>query len=318
MQRSKRQCKLILYNVCDVPLQKPAHERGAMEILLVAAVLPAIALMVYVYKKDTIEKEPPGLIAKLFVLGMIAGPIAGTVESLLFNVFESIIPSGTLLIVLEFFIGVAVVEEGFKYLFLSTIRKNPNFNYVFDGIVYAVAVALGFAALENVMYVFMGGLEVAAMRAIFSVPGHCADGVVMGCFFGLARMHEVRGQKARASLYYVLAFVLPVIEHGFYDSALSVDNDVLSFVAMAVQLAFIFFAFTLVKNVSAKDHPIGIEAPASATATSELPQGQIQDGTGQQVRPASTPEVPPIQQPTIKDWEQANQQNGVYSSGQDD
>lgn len=290
-----------------------------MEILLIAALLPAIALMIYVYKKDAAEKEPLGLIAKLFVLGMIAGPLAGFVESVLFEVFESIIPAGTLLLVLKFFVGVAAVEEGFKYLFLNTVRKNPNFNYMFDGIVYSVAVALGFAALENVMYVFMGGLEVAAMRAIFSVPGHCADGVVMGCFFGMARMRELKGQKAGASLYYVLAFVLPVIEHGFYDAALSSENDLLGLVAMVVQIAFILFAGYLVKQVSAKDRPLEINSGSSAPVVHEYPQNQTQLQLEQQGLPtapqsgqqwgqsASMGGAPHIQQPTLEDWERANQ-----------
>lgn len=227
-----------------------------MEILLAAAILPAIILMVYVYKKDTVEKEPPRLILRLFVLGMIAGPIAAVVEDLAFNFFEAIFEPGTLLLILEYFIGVAAVEEGFKYLFLNTIRKNPEFNYVFDGIVYAVAVALGFAALENVFYVFDGGLEVAAMRAVFSVPGHCADGVVMGCFFGLAKRQEMHGGKASAKLCYLLAFVLPVIEHGFYDTALSTENEFMAVAAMAFQLAFILFAGLLVSRISKTDSPI--------------------------------------------------------------
>ena len=231
-------------------------ERPPMEILLAAAILPAIILMVYVYKKDTVEKEPPRLILRLFVLGMIAGPIAAVVENLAFNFFEAIFEPGTLLLILEYFIGVAAVEEGFKYLFLNTIRKNPEFNYVFDGIVYAVAVALGFAALENVFYVFDGGLEVAAMRAVFSVPGHCADGVVMGCFFGLAKRQEMHGRKASAKLCYLLAFVLPVIEHGFYDTALSTENEFMAVAAMAFQLAFILFAGLLVSRISKTASPI--------------------------------------------------------------
>ena len=139
-----------------------------MEVLLILSVLPALILMFYVYKKDTVEKEPIGLLVRLFILGVIAGPLAAFVETLLFTVFEGIFDPGPVLLFFDFFIGVAVVEEGFKYLFLGTVRKNPNFNYVFDGIVYAVAVALGFATLENILYVFEGGIEVALMRAIFS------------------------------------------------------------------------------------------------------------------------------------------------------
>lgn len=227
-----------------------------MSLLFAAAVLPALALLVYVYQKDKVEKEPVGIIVRLFFLGVLGGPIAAAVEGILFNVFEAVIPQGVVLLVIEYFVGVAMVEEGVKYLALNTMRTNPEFNYVFDAIVYAVAVSLGFAALENVFYVFDGGMEVAVTRAIFSVPGHCADGVVMGCFYGLARQREVLGNKSGAKTYYLLAFFLPVIEHGFYDAALSSENEMFALVAMAIELAFIVFAFILVNRISKNDSPI--------------------------------------------------------------
>ena len=250
--------------------------------------MPALALMFYVYKKDKVEKEPMGLIVRLFVFGMIAGPIAGLLETVAFNMFEALLNPGALLLILEYFIGVAAVEEGLKYIFLSTVRKNPNFNYVFDGIVYAVAVSLGFAALENVLYVFDGGLEVAVMRAIFSVPGHCADGVIMGCFFGLAKQHEMHGRKSSATLNYVLAFVLPTIEHGFYDAALSSESDILALIGMAFQLAFIAFAAFLVHKISKED-------------------SLVHQSLGQQPSAGYESIPPQFKQPTEQNWAQTNQ-----------
>lgn len=229
-----------------------------MNILLVAALLPAIALMIYVYNKDKVEKEPVGLVLRVFLLGAVSGLVAGLIENILFGVFEAVIPQGLLLIIIKYFIGVAAVEEGCKYFCLNTVRNRPEFDYVFDAIVYAVAAALGFAALENVMYVFDGGLEVALTRAIFSVPGHMADGVVMGTFYGLARKRELHGNKAGARTYYRLAFLLPVIEHGFYDCALSLESDGMALMALALDLVFIGIAFALVRNISKNDsrlHP---------------------------------------------------------------
>jgi len=77
-----------------------------MEILFIAAVLPAVVLLAYIYKKDTVEKEPFRLIARLFVLGMVAGPLAAIVENIAFGAFESIFEEGAVLIFLEYFIGV--------------------------------------------------------------------------------------------------------------------------------------------------------------------------------------------------------------------
>lgn len=281
--------------------------------LLVAALLPAIILMVYVYRKDSVEKEPVYLIVRLFLLGMVAGPLAAIAENIAFAIFESIIPYSLLLIVVEYFIGVAAVEEGFKYLMLNTVRKNREFNYVFDGVVYAVAVALGFAALENVLYVMDGGLGVAVSRAIFAVPGHCADGVVMGVFFGLARQLEMKGDAAKARTYYRLAFLLPVIEHGFYDSALSTESDLLALMGMAVELAFIAFAMYLVRTRSKQDQAIYPNADANATAMAVANGQQAapqQQGYPRQSYPQPAPQqwAPPQTQPFSQPY--APQQQG--------
>ena len=225
-------------------------------ILLAAALFPAIALMAYVYSRDKVEKEPVGLVARVFFLGAGSGIVAGIAESFLIDGLESMLPEGLLLIVIEYFVCVAAVEEGCKFYCLNTVKKRPEFDYLFDAVVYAVAAALGFAALENVFYVFDGGLETALMRAVLSVPGHAADGVVMGVFYGIARQRELHGDKAKARSFYWLAFLLPTIEHGFYDAALSLDSDAMAGLAMLFDWAFIALAFVLVKRTAAKDAPL--------------------------------------------------------------
>ena len=260
-----------------------------MYALLAAALLPAFGLMYYVYKKDTVEKEPFGLVARVFVLGAVAGILAAFIEVAIVSALESALPQGTLLIILEFFVGVAMVEEALKYAALATVIRNRAFNYVFDGIVYGVAAALGFAALENVFYVLEGGFGVALMRALFSVPGHCADGVVMGCFVGLAKYHSVRGNKSTAFGFYVLAYVLPVIEHGIYDAALSVENDAMILVALAVEVIFVIIAAVLVHRMSKRDQAIypyqEIAQQPDAAQFQQPVQQQFQQPQPQPVQP---------------------------------
>lgn len=276
-------------------------------VLIIAALLPAAILMVYVYRKDKVEKEPKGLVARVFVLGMVAGPLAAIVENILFGVFDALVPAGMLLLVLQYFVGVAAVEEGFKYLAVLTVRRHSAFNYVFDGIVYAVAAALGFAALENVLYVIDGGLEVAVTRALFSVPGHCADGVVMGCFFGLAKQREHAGEKAAARTNYWLAFILPTIEHGFYDCALSTESDLMVLLALAVDIAFVVFAMILVNRISKND------APFVPVAAGQAPARPVQqpDAGAQAQQPVAAVQQPaqPVQQPPMA---QPGRQSGEW------
>ena len=114
------------------------------------------------------------------------------------------------------FVVAGGTEALFKYLVLwILIWANRNFNEKFDGIVYAVFISLGFAMVENVMYVIEGGASVGLMRALTAVPAHALFGVVMGYYFGLAKFLE--GEKLA---YLIRAILWPVILHGFYDYCL--------------------------------------------------------------------------------------------------
>ena len=144
------------------------------EILLVcAALLPAIALCIYAYRKDRVEKEPVGLLLGLLVLGALscypAGELEGVVGGWIRDIFKSfgresegvLYLSGTTYKIynaVKYVFGVALIEEGMKFLILYMVTKdNKNFNCLFDGLIYAIFVSLGFAALENVFYVLLSG-----------------------------------------------------------------------------------------------------------------------------------------------------------------
>ena len=147
-----------------------------------AALLPAIYLMRYIYRKDTVEKEPPMLLMSLLIYGVIAALISIILENIGTKVLNSLMDQSTVgyTLVLAFAV-VAVVEEGAKFAMLKRRTWNDmNFNYRFDGIVYAVFVSLGFAAFENIGYVLGYGLSVAPARALLAIPGHMCFGVFMG------------------------------------------------------------------------------------------------------------------------------------------
>ena len=191
------------------------------------ALLPVAILLVLVYKVDTVEKEPIKLIALCFVLGAVSTAVAIVVETVLDNLFCTIFDSDSLAyIVVEMVVGVALVEEGCKFAAgVIPSWKSKRFNYVFDGIVYCVAAALGFAALENILYVVgdPDWFEIGIMRSILSVPGHAMDGVFMGVFVGYAKYYKYQGNISRKRWCMVGAFAAPVLEHGIYDSICSLD-----------------------------------------------------------------------------------------------
>ena len=203
-------------------------------IYLVAAVGPAAALMLYIYRKDKVEKEPAGLLARLILAGAASAVLAMVLEMILGGILGAFFPagSGLLFLVLEYFIVVAASEEAAKYLFLKRVSwRHPAFNFRFDGVVYAVFVSLGFAALENIMYVVGFGLGVAPVRALLAIPAHMSFGVVMGYFYGRAKIAEIQYGDPLASKSLRRKGVLAaVLMHGFYDTCASVGTTISSLV----------------------------------------------------------------------------------------
>ncbi len=197
-----------------------------ISVTFAAALLPAFILMRYIYKKDSIEHEPIGLLVKLAI-----GGIAAALVSILLEIFgdgilsDFISEADSNFEVVSSFIVVAVVEEGTKLFFLKKgTWKNKNFDYRFDAIVYAAFVSLGFAGFENLLYVFDEGLSIAPVRAILSVPGHLGFSVIMGFFYGGAKLCENNGNKIGRKRNMRAAYIVPVLLHGFYDACLSAGN----------------------------------------------------------------------------------------------
>ena len=164
--------------------------------LIFIALLPAVVLVVYICRKDRTDKEPPALIAKLLGYGVLSCLPAIVVELILSAVIERLnVRSVYLGYFLEAFVVAGLTEETCKFLFLRTTWRNPAFDYQFDAIVYAVMVALGFAAFENVKYVYSYGFATGLVRAVTAVPGHAIFGVFMGYFYGYAKLSDYWGTR---------------------------------------------------------------------------------------------------------------------------
>ena len=186
-----------------------------MNVLLIA-LAPVFIILIYIYIRDKYDKEPWSLLLKTLIAGgLITIPII-LLEKVLSSIGDSF--EGMANAAYTAFVVAAFSEELFKYLVLFFfVRKSRHFNEQFDGIVYAVFVSLGFAAVENVMYVANGGLSVGLLRAITAVPAHALFGVAMGFYFGKHLFVEKKK-------YLYLAFFVPVLLHGVYDFILMSRN----------------------------------------------------------------------------------------------
>lgn len=227
-------------------------------IYFMAAVLPAAILLIYVYRKDKVEKEPPSLLFRLLIAGVIAALLSIVLETVGENALNLFIsPYDPAYSVLLAFLVVAAVEEGTKYVLLKRRTwKHPAFNYRFDGIVYAVFVSLGFAAFENISYVFGYGLSVAPARALLAIPGHMSFAVFMGSYYGRAKMYEREGYPGKAKANRILGYLSAVFLHGFYDTCCMMASDASTIVFIIFIIILFVTVFRRIKKESRDDRQI--------------------------------------------------------------
>ena len=217
-------------------------------LIFIAALLPVLIAFYIIYRKDKNNPEPTWQLVKALFFGVLSAPL-----SMLLSVpFKEIglysEESTTITGQLAFaFFGAAIPEECFKVLMLwLVVRNNKHFDEHFDGIVYAVCIGMGFAGIENIMYLFENyeeWLSVGIGRALLAIPGHFFFAIIMGYFYSLAHFTKSYVKKP---MYSMLAIGAPIMAHGMYDGFLMVQS-VLPDIAGFLTLAVIYLLFRLKK-----------------------------------------------------------------------
>lgn len=227
-------------------------------ILIASAIIPAVFLLVRVYQLDRLEKESTHLLWTLVKAGIFSSLIALVLEKIFISVLTSYVPRNSeWFYILLYFVIVGVSEEGSKHFMLRrTSWDSYEFNCLYDGIVYAVFVSLGFALWENISYVLHYGFANAIVRAVTAIPGHASFGVFMGVFYSAARMYAIQGDTQRSNLYNFISLLIPVLIHGAYDyiATLQTENGNIYFI---VFIAILFLAsYRLINECSRRDRYI--------------------------------------------------------------
>ena len=229
-----------------------------LAIYILAAVVPAVILLRYVYRHDTVEPEPPMLLASLLLMGVLAALASGVLEKIAQSMLDLFVePETPVYTILLAFLVVALVEEGLKFWLLKRRTwEHPAFNYRFDGIVYAVFVSLGFAAFENLLYVFSYGLSVALPRALLAIPGHMSFAVGMGIFYGRAKGCWERGNEPAATCNLVIGYVLAVFLHGVYDSCAMIGTGKATVLFVGFVVMMFLWVYRSLKREAVRDLPV--------------------------------------------------------------
>ncbi|RLQ92581.1 glutamic-type intramembrane protease PrsW [Planomicrobium sp. Y74] len=190
-----------------------------MIILLTVAIAPSLALFSYFYLRDQFSQEPSKLLFQSFVYGaVLTFPIL-----FLQYVFKEEQVFNNLLATNILF--PSLIEEFFKWLvLLIAIFRHVDFEDPYDGILYGASVSLGFATVENILYLLEFGTDIAFIRALLPVSSHALFGVVMGYYFGKAKF----SQDGVEHKWLFLALFTPFMLHLLYNSSLSFNNNLLA------------------------------------------------------------------------------------------
>lgn len=211
-----------------------------MEKLLYIALAPIVIILLTIYIKDKYEKEP----VKLALTGTLYGIIISIPITFTEKYITNFAPNENSIYYPFFisFIVAAFVEETYKYIILKfLIWKNNNYNEPFDGILYAVYISLGFAMIENILYVFnpiIGGLYTGIARAIFSIPAHAIFGIYMGYY--LSKEKFLKKIK-------IFSILVPIFIHGIYDLLLFTK---IKYSNIFFIIFFIYITFISIKRIN--------------------------------------------------------------------
>ncbi len=172
-----------------------------MNIMIVIIILPILILLLFFYRRDKHEKEPFIKVVESFIIGVFI--------ILQIDYLQNILLQISLSSLYQSFIVASFTEEIAKFIAAKyTIYKDVEFDEQIDGIVYIVAISLGFALVENLSLVtsYSEGL----VRAVTAIPAQCLFGVTMGYYLGKYKFNKDKKLIVKAIL-------IPILLHGIYD-----------------------------------------------------------------------------------------------------
>ena len=229
-----------------------------MEILqlIIISILPVYIVLLYVYNKD-IHKEPSNLLKKLFFKGILICIPAAFIEFSLEPLFGDVENMNLIHLFIYVLIDIALVEELTKWF---VVYKNTyhhiEFDEIYDAIVYAVFVSLGFACFENIFYVLESGFGVGIFRAITAIPGHASDAIIMGNYLGLAKLNDVNKNNKLRNRYLLLSIIMPTIAHAIYDYCLYTGRIIFVIIFIIFIIFIYIYSIKKIKNVSLNNKQI--------------------------------------------------------------
>ncbi|PKP25122.1 MAG: PrsW family intramembrane metalloprotease [Bacteroidetes bacterium HGW-Bacteroidetes-2] len=209
--------------------------------LIGIALAPGAAIGLFIWLRDQYDREPLKHMVLSFILGVLCA-IPAVILSTILGKFIPVDFGNIVSVAVYALIVVAFAEEFAKFLVLRFYAfRQKEFNEPFDGIVYGAIISLGFAGIENILYIADGGLQIGLLRMFTAVPAHASFGIIMGYYFGMAWQH-----KERAKEYKLKGLLAAIVLHGLYNFFLMQQSYpafwFMSFVGLAISIRLCFKA----------------------------------------------------------------------------
>ncbi|QNG61412.1 intramembrane metalloprotease PrsW [Bacillus sp. PAMC26568] len=214
--------------------------------IISAGIAPGLAILSYFYLKDQYDSEPFYMVFRSFVIGaLLVFPIM-FIQYVLEA--EGAVPSS----LVNAFLSSGLLEEFFKWFILFvTIYPHVHFDEHYDGIVYGVSLSLGFATLENILYLLANGLDFAIGRALLPVSSHALFGVIMGYYLGKGKFSSPSDKKK----WILFSLAIPVLLHGLYDYIL-ISHELWPFYMVPFMFFLWWFALHKAKKARILKQPV--------------------------------------------------------------
>ena len=234
-----------------------------MNILIgvLASIIPVLIILTVIYNMGEVKKQPLWVLVILFLGGILSWVIVRYISRVLGNdIYKSQIEINESLGNKGFFLVsfgiIAIIEEISKYIVITIMCfKNKYFKNPYDAIMYAVCISLGFAFVENIMYINNYGMGVAISRAIFSIPAHASFGIIMGYYLGVSKLCSDKGESNASAFTRYAAFFIPLIFHGFYDFLLNFNTEsiyIIFLIYVIIMYAFVIFLLLRLNKIDDK------------------------------------------------------------------
>jgi len=188
--------------------------------------VPALGLAAYVWYADVTSSEPLELLVGTFALGVLFAGFAGIVNTVVSVSLESLGLMFWFTQILYFLLVVGPVEETVKLLAVRLYAyRTSEFDAVVDGAVYGAMAGLGFATIENAIYIagqtqgiadtfnlVLTGSGITAVRALAG-PGHVIYSAFAGYYLGLAKFN-----RENAGPIVVKGLLIATLVHATYNT----------------------------------------------------------------------------------------------------